>query len=95
MKILNGLCLALVASMFSAAPVWAQAGCHNDEVSATSGSIISLNSGWVLKAYPGANATISFWQPLDKVVVCPLGGAAYSITNTTRKDEMVKALRSS
>jgi hypothetical protein len=30
---------------------------------------------------------------LDKVVVCPLGGAAYSIMDVNQKKETIKALR--
>lgn len=72
---------------------FAQSTCRDDKILNTNGRMIRLSSGWVLQGYPGSNATMSSWLPLDKVVVCPLGGSAYSITDSSQRNSTIKALR--
>jgi len=67
--------------------------CWQDKILNSSGMVIDLRSGQNFQAYPGSGATISGWQPLDKVTVCGIGGIAVSITNSSRKYQSVKALR--
>jgi len=66
--------------------------CFNDKIINTNGQSIRMNSGQRFQGYPGSNATLSFWLPLDKVKICRLGGNAYEIINLDKKNQ-VKALR--
>jgi hypothetical protein len=67
--------------------------CYNDKLSNTNGSSIRTGSGLIFQAYPGSNATLSFWAPLDQIKICRLGGTAVQITNLSKNDQQVKALR--
>ncbi len=67
--------------------------CRPDKIINASGLLIALNSGLDYQAYPGAEGTISGWLPLDKVTVCGIGGISVKITNSTEKNESVKAVR--
>jgi hypothetical protein len=67
--------------------------CYSDKIINTDGVRIRLGSGQTFKGYPGTGQITSTWLPLDKVTVCYLGGAAVEITNTSQKDQTVKALR--
>lgn len=67
--------------------------CYNDKVRTTNGSVITTASGQIFKPYTGSSARLSFWQPLDKISICRIGGSAVEITNLSRKIQQVKALR--
>jgi hypothetical protein len=88
--------LLSLALLSAASPAFA-AQCHPDMIRtvSSSGAIIAMSSGQVFKVYPGQGPKAVFWQPLDKLNVCPLGGAAYTLTNlsTKQKANQVNALR--
>jgi len=67
--------------------------CYTDKVRTTNGSIITTGSGQIFKPYTGSSAKLSFWLPLDKISICRIGGSAVEITNLSRKNLQVKALR--
>jgi hypothetical protein len=67
--------------------------CYNDKMLNTNGLFIRTGSGLVFQAYPGSGAKLSSWLPLDKISVCRIGGSAVEITNLSRKNQQVKALR--
>ena len=67
--------------------------CYNDKVSNTNGLLITLKSGQTFRGYPGTGRLTSVWLPLDKVTVCYLGGSAVEITNKSKNNQTVKALR--
>jgi hypothetical protein len=89
--------LLLSLALLSAAGPALAASCHPDMIRnvSSSGAVIAMSSGQVFKVYPGQGPKVLFWQPLDKLNVCPLGGAAYTITNfsTKQKSNQVNALR--
>jgi hypothetical protein len=66
--------------------------CYSGKVVNTNGSSIRMESGQVFRAYPGSNAKLSFWTPLDKVSICHTGGAGVEITNKSKGNQTVKAL---
>jgi len=70
-----------------------KAHCRGDMVSDTSGLLISLNSGLAYEAYPGSEAKLDDWLPLDKVTVCRIGGDAVHITNASKRNQSIDALR--
>jgi hypothetical protein len=67
--------------------------CRDDMVSDTNGVLISLGSGLAYEAYPGSQSILSTWMPLDKVTVCRIGGNAVHITNKSKRNQSVNALR--
>jgi hypothetical protein len=71
----------------------AEVPCHNDAVQTSPGVILPLASGQTYQVYPTDNTISMMWLPLDKLTVCPLGGAAVEITNLSRKAEKVRAVR--
>jgi hypothetical protein len=83
---------ALLLSV-AAGPAFALPPCYSDKVIDTNGLTITLGSGQSFHNYPGTGRLTSVWLPLDKVTVCYLGGAAVAITNISRNNETVKALR--
>jgi hypothetical protein len=85
--------LIMLLPMLLATQAFAQSKCRDDKLINTNGVQMRLASGWVMQAYPGTTATISVWEPLDNLTVCPLGGAAYSITDKSQDNKTVKALR--
>ncbi len=67
--------------------------CYNDKMLNTNGLFIRTGSGLIYKAYPGSSGTLGSWLPLDKISICRIGGGAVEITNLSRKNQQVKALR--
>jgi hypothetical protein len=70
--------------------------CNQDYIGVadSSGNVIRLRSGQLFEVFPGQNRKVIFWQPLDKVTVCAIGGAASRITNLDpRKGGSVEAIR--
>jgi hypothetical protein len=93
MKYIKRLALVMLLPTLISTPAFAQSGCFDAKILNTNGAKIRLSTGWSMQDYPGSNSITSLWQPLDKVVVCPLGGAAYSIMDVNQKKETIKALR--
>lgn len=92
--------IGLFSLAVAAAPVAAQAQtsnlpCHADKIlnTDTGGAWIRMGSGQFFRVYPGGGRLVSSWLPLDKVTVCAIGGNAVTITNLSKKNQMVKALR--
>jgi hypothetical protein len=71
----------------------AEAPCHNDRVQTSPGLVLPLASGQIYQVYPTDNHISMNWRPLDKLLVCPIGGGSVEITNMTEKDEKVSAQR--
>lgn len=71
----------------------AQAACYADAVQTSPGFFLPMASGRLFQVYPTDNQISMAWRPLDKVIVCPIGGSAVEITNTTEKGAKVKAIR--
>ncbi len=67
--------------------------CRGDKILNAAGLLITLRSGQAYNAYPGSQALMSMWEPLDKVTVCGIGGSAVQITDLSHKNETVKAFR--
>jgi hypothetical protein len=67
--------------------------CHGDTVQTSPGVILPLSSGQTYQVYPTDNRISMTWLPMDKLIVCPIGGSAVEITNKTSKDEKVRAVR--
>jgi hypothetical protein len=74
--------LLLLLLALSAAPAHA-AVCHEDAIRnlTTSGTILYLVSGQIFQVYPGQETKAIFWEPLDSLTLCRLGGEAFVITN--------------
>jgi hypothetical protein len=87
------LLLAAVLLSIASAQAIALPPCYSDKVINTNGLRIRLGSGQIFNGYPGTGHLTSMWLPLDKVTVCYLGGGAVKITNTSRKNQTIKALR--
>ena len=87
------LLLAAVLLSVASAQAFAAPPCYSDKIINTNGMRIRLGSGQVFNGYPGTGRLTSVWLPLDKVTVCYLGGSAVAITNISRKNQTVKALR--
>ena len=87
--------LLLAALLLSVASeqAFALPPCYSDKVIDTNGLLITLGSGQTFHNYPGTGRLTSVWLPLDKVTVCYLGGGAVEITNISRSNQTVKALR--
>jgi hypothetical protein len=62
-------------------------------VQTSPGVILPLGSGQTYQVYPTDNTISMTWLPTDRLIVCPLGGAAVTITNTTEKNEKIRAVR--
>ena len=71
----------------------AHTACHRDTLQNSSGVYLPLASGQLYQVYPSGNTTSMMWRPLDKLIVCPIGGSAVTITNISEKDEQVRAIR--
>ncbi len=67
--------------------------CYNDKMLNTNGLFIRTGSGAIFRSYPGSSGRLGSWLPLDKISVCRIGGNAVEITNLSRKNQQVKALR--
>jgi hypothetical protein len=67
--------------------------CYRDTVQTSPGVILPLSSGLVYQVYPTDNHVSMTWLPLDKLIVCPIGGSAVEMTNISEKGEKVRALR--
>jgi len=67
--------------------------CFNSTVSEASGMLLTVGTGWIFQVFPGDGMRTGTWLPLDRLSICPLGGAAYRITNTSRRGVAIKALR--
>ena len=87
-----GLLLSLEAACTLGRPATSSA-CHEDKVRTSPGLILPLASGQIYQVYPNDNMISMLWRPLDKVTICPTGGASVTITNTTEKGETVRAVR--
>jgi hypothetical protein len=87
-----GLLLATICGPALAQSSANGSACYNDQVSNSGALIIRMGSGQIFKAYPGSAGKLATWLPLDKVKICPLGGASYEITNLSN-NRQVKALR--
>jgi hypothetical protein len=59
----------------------------------SAGTVMRLDTGLIYRVYPGQDANVKFWEPQDKVIVCPEGGTAVKITDLDRKGQTVQALR--
>jgi len=71
----------------------AAVACHADTVQTSPGVILPLGSGQTYQVYPTDNTISMMWLPRDRLIVCPIGGAVAEITNTTRKNEKIRAIR--
>lgn len=71
----------------------AQAACYGDAVQTSPGSFLPMASSRLYQVYPTDNHISMMWRPLDQVRICPLGGGAVEITNTTEKGAKVKAVQ--
>ena len=71
----------------------AQAACYADAVQTSPGFFLPMASGRLFQVYPTDNQISMAWRPLDKVIICPIGGGAVEITNTTEKGAKVKAIQ--
>ena len=67
--------------------------CHGDRVQTSPGVIFALSSGQTYQVFPTDNRISMTWLPLDKLIVCPIGGSGVEITNTTEKGEKVRAIQ--
>lgn len=67
--------------------------CHRDTVQTSPGIILPLSSGQTYQVYPTDNHISMNWLPLDRLIVCPIGGGAVEITNISEKGEKIRALR--
>jgi hypothetical protein len=67
--------------------------CHSDRVQTSPGVILPLSSGQTYQVYPTDNHISMLWLPLDQLTVCPIGGAAVEITNLSKKNERIRAVR--
>jgi hypothetical protein len=96
MKCLAAISLILLLGFETACSLGQTAAvtpCHGDTVQTSPGVILPLSSGQTYQVYPTDNHISMNWLPMDKLIVCPIGGAAVEITNTTKKDEKVRALQ--
>jgi hypothetical protein len=71
----------------------ASSACHADKVRTSPGVFLPVASGLLYQVYPSDNTISMLWRPLDKLIICPTGGASVTITNVTEKDETVRAVR--
>lgn len=71
----------------------AQAPCYRDAVQTSPGTFLPMASGRLFQVYPTDNQISMGWRPLDRVIVCPIGGAAVEIINMTEKGAKVKAIQ--
>jgi hypothetical protein len=80
----------LLLLALSAAPAHA-AVCHEDAIRdlTTSGNILYLVSGQIFEVYPGQEPKAMFWEPLDSLTLCRLGGQAYLITNNDPRQKKI------
>jgi len=88
--------LILLLSLFAACSTGRTAAdtpCHADMVQTSPGVILPLESGQTFQVYPTDNHISMVWQPLDNLLVCPLGGAAVEITNLSDGNKKIKALQ--
>jgi len=67
--------------------------CHSDAVQTSPGVILPLASGQTYQVYPTDNRISMTWLPMDRLIVCPIGGAAVQITDTTAKGEKIRAVQ--
>ena len=67
--------------------------CYGDRVQTSPGVILSLSSGLTYQVFPSDNRISMTWLPMDRLIVCPIGGSAVTMTNTTQKGEQVRAVR--
>jgi hypothetical protein len=67
--------------------------CTDMTISNSGGGVIRMRNGQTFSAFPGTGGRTMSWLPGDKVNVCPLGGAAFQITNLDRNNQTVRALR--
>ena len=86
------LLLGLQAACSTGKPA-AVTPCHSDTVQTSPGVILPLSSGQTYQVYPTDNHISMNWLPLDKLIVCPIGGGAVEITNSSERGERVKAMR--
>jgi hypothetical protein len=92
---MKNLFAAAFVGLLAAGAAQAARPCHADEIAVadSAGTRISMNSGQYFTVYPGEDANVKFWEPLDRVTVCELGGSAVRITDLSHRDQSVKALR--
>jgi hypothetical protein len=67
--------------------------CHRDTVQTSPGLILSLSSSQTYQVFPTDNHISMTWLPMDRLIVCPIGGAAVEMTNSTKKGAKIRALR--
>lgn len=67
--------------------------CHADTVQTSPGLVMDLGSGQTYRVYPTDNHISMNWLPLDRLIVCPIGGAAVELTNISQKNQKVRAVR--
>lgn len=84
---LAGLALPSLAAAYTKEP------CYKDRIRTSPGILLFLTSGLKYEVYPGDSRISSSWLPLDRLLVCQIGGAAVEITNLDRRNEQIKALR--
>jgi hypothetical protein len=66
--------------------------CHNDMVQTSPGVILPLASGQTYQVFPADNRVSMMWRPLDRLLVCPIGGGAVTMTNLSDKNAKVRAV---
>jgi hypothetical protein len=96
MKRFAGAALLLLLSLeggCSLGKTAAATPCHNDRVQTSPGVILPLSSGLLYQVYPTDNHISMMWLPQDRLTVCPIGGSAVAITNLSKKNEKIRAVR--
>ena len=90
------LCASLAGISTAAAAIPANPApsvCHADKIENATGQFIRMTSGQFFQVYPGkGRMDSSVWFPLDRLMLCRLGGNAFQITDLSHKNEQIKAL---
>jgi len=87
--------LLAAALLFPLAAQAQSARCFNTTIQDvdSAGTSLSIDAGWFFQVFPGQDPAVKFWEPLDKLTVCRIGGAAYTITDLGRRGAHVEAVR--
>jgi hypothetical protein len=91
--IITLLLLSVAETACSLGKTPATAPCHADTVQTSPGVILPLGSGQTYQVYPTDNHISMNWLPTDQLIVCPIGGAAVEITNTSERGQKIRALQ--